>query len=102
MLGTSAVVLRAYVPNEQAWVCDLLLRVAKPKLLGKAMERINMGRTDQCSQEQVPCLGLSLSLWAQQPYLVFRDTYFLRCVDGVGRSKGGRAPQRPSLFMCLA
>ena len=54
MVGTSAVALRAYVPNEQAWVCDLVSRVAKPKLLGKAMGRIKMGITDQCSQEQVP------------------------------------------------
>ena len=53
MPGTSVVALRAYVPNEQAWVCDLLSRVAKPKLLGKAMLRIQMGITDQCSQEQV-------------------------------------------------
>jgi hypothetical protein len=61
MVGTSAVALRAYVPNEQAWVCDLLSRVAKLKLLGKAMQRIILGITDQCSQEQVLCLSPHLT-----------------------------------------
>ena len=40
MSGTRIVALRAYDPDEQAWVCDLLSRVAKPRLLGKAMQRI--------------------------------------------------------------
>jgi hypothetical protein len=62
MVGTSAVALRAYVPNEQTWVCDLLSRVAKPKLLGKAMQRIQLGITDQFSQEQVLSLSPQLSL----------------------------------------
>ena len=62
MVGKSAVALRAYVPNEQAWVCDLLSRVAKPKLLGKAMQRIQLGITDQCSQEQVISLLPQLTL----------------------------------------
>ena len=57
-LGKCFVALRAYAPNEQAWVCDFLARVAKPKLLGSAMKRIQLGITDQCSQEQVPYLFL--------------------------------------------
>ena len=54
--GKCFVALRAYVPNEQAWVCDFLARVAKPKLLVIAMTRIQLGITDQCSQEQVASL----------------------------------------------
>ena len=43
--------------SEQAWICDFLSRVAKPKLLGYAIRRIQLGITDQCSQEQVACVS---------------------------------------------
>ena len=49
-LGEGAVALRAYVPNEQSWVCSLLHLVIQPKLLGpQTMQKVVLGITDQVS-----------------------------------------------------
>jgi hypothetical protein len=48
--GEGAVALRAYVPNEQSWVCLLLHLVIQPKLLGpQTMRKVVLGITDQVS-----------------------------------------------------
>ena len=50
--GSSCVALRAVLPSEQSWVCEFLNSTAMPVLLGqKAMSRVIMGVTDQCSNE---------------------------------------------------
>ena len=50
--GSSCVALRAILPSEQSWVCEFLNSTAMPLLLGrKAMARVVMGITDQCSNE---------------------------------------------------
>ena len=47
-VGEGAVALRAYVPNEQSWVCSLLHLVIQPKLLGShTMKKIVLGISDQ-------------------------------------------------------
>ena len=47
-------VLRAYTPNEQSWVCDAVLRVFEPVLLGrKFVERQQLGMFDDMSNEHV-------------------------------------------------
>jgi hypothetical protein len=83
--GKCVVALRTYVPNEQAWVCDFLARVAKLKLLWAAMTRIH--------------LGIPLFI----AHLYYVHAFFgSGPLDGLEKRKGRRYSQRPSHIICMA
>ena len=73
-LGCMFTVLRAYLPNERAWVFRWLFQTVMPTLLGKdgGIRRVKVIVTDGDSHERTSQLDIAISLH-------FGNVYYVRC-----------------------